>query len=210
MKYQMWLQKLRMASVLSVTILVGCFGIPRNLSLDADFAFPDPDGYGTVFFSASNPTNNGTWLNLYISHDNKEIDGDRMHQIHPVEIAKRRSADYFGSPYLLPRKDTEIDFINAIKLPVGKYRIWNWRIRELNRSGAPVRISEMYVFTVTRDRATYLGNFEFNLDEATGHNAVKITDQSIRDGRRFTLAYPRIKEADILVDIAKRAPLIVN
>ena len=211
MRYRTLLHTLRHMMALSImALLVGCFGIPRNLSLENEYTFPDPDGYGIVFFSASNPTNNGDWLYLYISHENKEIDRDGLQDIHPLEIAKRRSADYFGPPYFLPRQDTESDLIKAIKLPAGNYRIWNWRMRELNRTVSPVGFSEMYVFTVTKDRATYIGNLQFNLDEKSNRYAVNISDQHTNDERRFLITYPRLKQSEIISGIAKRVPLKGN
>lgn len=194
----------------SIALLVGCFGIARDLSLDTDYKFPDPDGYGIVFFSASNPTNNGDWLYLYISHENKEIDRDGLQNIHPLEIARRRSADYFGTPYFLPHQDTESDLIKAIKLPAGNYRIWNWRMRELNRTVSPVGFSEMYVFTATKNQATYIGNFKFKLDEKSNRYSVDISDQHSNDVRRFRITYPGINQSEIISGIAKRVPLKGN
>lgn len=187
-----------------LVVLGGCTFFPRDTSVSKGFTFPDSDGDGIVFFTASNPTNNGTFLNLYIQHENKAIDSDRLHNIHPLEIVKMKTADFFGYPLYLPSRATESNYVIAVRLPPGKYRILNWRIWDYYRPVvSSVGNRQMYKFTVTKDRASYAGHLRFEVAENSSFAALLISDQFTRDGQWFMTAYPAIQNADILNELIK-------
>jgi hypothetical protein len=90
----------------------------------------------------------------------------------------------------------------VMELPAGTYELYQWR----SGRGAYVTYTSktFYIpFTVVQGKATYIGSFFIDADEATQKYRMELTDRSDRDIPLLLEKYKNIKESDVNKKISK-------
>jgi len=180
----------------------------RSLIVNTEYNFPDPEGWGTIFFSVTNPTNNGNSAYIYIAHEDKAINDNGLADIHPLKLSKGLLIQTNKIFFTIDGDDPDAsilgdeDYIAALRLPAGKYHIYNWSLRDGNSSWSPRKIQLFFSFEVTKDQANYIGNFTFILDEQSKRFSFDVKDDYAEDTKKITKRVKAIPESKIKKNIA--------
>jgi hypothetical protein len=174
------------AMVLGLLVIAGCTARDIHVADKQSFSASEHDGI--VFFSARNPTDNGHFFRLYISHVDKVIDSNQqggLQHLHPLQLSRRENGAFAYKAGLLD-SGNPAETVVALQIPEGEYRIWSWSLDRYSPVGYP----EEYRFKVVRHQVTYIGRFTLSLHTEDKRFSVSIENAYDEDRKDFERQHP--------------------